>query len=70
MGTLEPEIAERLKDFNETIVLPAFEDIRETLEPSGYQVWITEEQTTGDDPFNELLHSLSESIWRLFLGRP
>ncbi len=68
MRTLEPEIAAQLKDFNETIVLPAFEDIRETFEPSGYQVWTTEEQTTGDDFFNELLHSLKRASGACFLA--
>jgi hypothetical protein len=68
MEILEPEIAAQLNDFNETIVLPAFEDIREVLEPSGYQVWTTEEQTTGDDPFDEMLHGLSGASGACFLA--
>jgi hypothetical protein len=68
MGILEPAIAAQLKTFNETIVLPAFEDIREVLEPLGYRVWTTEAQTTGDDPFDELLHGLSRASGACFLA--
>jgi hypothetical protein len=68
MRTLEPEIAEQLKDFNETIVLPAFEDIRETLKPLGYQVWTTETKMTGNDPLDELLYGLSDGYRIGFLA--
>jgi hypothetical protein len=68
MGILEPEISKQLKDFNETIVLPAFEGTSEVLELSGYRVWITEVQTTGDDSFDELLHSLRKASGACFLA--
>jgi hypothetical protein len=60
MGKLEPKIAEQLKTFNQTIVLPVFEQIKEVVEPLGYQVWTTDTKTTGNDPFDELLYGLSE----------
>jgi hypothetical protein len=67
MRSIEPETKEQLKDFNETIVLPVFEEIRAALEPLGYRVWTTEKQTTGDDPFNELLCELRRASEAFFL---
>jgi hypothetical protein len=64
---VEPQTIEQLKDFNQAVVLPVFEEIRETLEPLGYGVWTTIAKT-GDEPFDELLHGLSESSGACFLS--
>jgi hypothetical protein len=67
MRTLEPQTHNQLKTFNQTVVLPAFEQIREELEPLGYRVRTTEDRTREDEAFDEMLSGLMEESSSSFL---